>query len=263
MVIPPLRAKYSRLSKDEHGETQVLEYDRSVTSHVVGGNWHLILLAMALATVVVVQSALLALATKYSIACRKDQGNFSTCTGYSCFHAMTADARSAVPKKFVTFVQGDDTQRSHTAGNIQEDWERFDRRTWSISAWCDVSLTLEAYNGFVHLDEPWKLGLKPNKNVIPGTHNMYMTTLYHQFHCLRELQQALMGSTHRTVDRHHAEHCFSYLRQAAMCAGDMTLEPPDEVPEPGRSPLRGWNVTHECIDFDHVMNWMQQHEPKF
>ena len=44
----------------------------------------------------------------------------------------------------------------------------------------------------------------------------------------------------------HVKHCFDYLRQALMCAADMTLEllrPPQEGKIPG---VHGWGVEHVC-----------------
>lgn len=103
-----------------------------------------------------------------------------------------------------------------------------------------------------------------------STENAYMVSFYHQLHCLRHLQVQFVqllpnGSRDRgsavdifkDTDRHHAEHCFSYIRQAISCAGDTTLEGPDLFPEPGESPLRGWGVQHQCSKWDHLLHWMK------
>ena len=47
----------------------------------------------------------------------------------------------------------------------------------------------------------------------------------------------------------HLDHCFGYLRQSIMCAGDMSLE--HVVVENGvRKPfIASWGVEHECRDW--------------
>ena len=92
-----------------------------------------------------------------------------------------------------------------------------------------------------------------------------MVSFYHQLHCLHNLQHMLI----RTVEGieptpyavQHAEHCFDYLRQGVMCAGDTTLEGPDREVLPNESPLRGWNVTHLCKDWSLLQRWMTENAP--
>ncbi|KAI1264680.1 hypothetical protein F5Y18DRAFT_389779, partial [Xylariaceae sp. FL1019] len=43
----------------------------------------------------------------------------------------------------------------------------------------------------------------------------------------------------------HAEHCFSYLRQGILCAGDTTLEGPDRL-----GPILGYGFQHVCRRWD-------------
>jgi len=44
-------------------------------------------------------------------------------------------------------------------------------------------------------------------------------------------------------------HCFDYIRQALMCAGDMTVEWPRTEEDGRRFAVDGWGVTHECKDW--------------
>lgn len=44
----------------------------------------------------------------------------------------------------------------------------------------------------------------------------------------------------------HLLHCFDYLRQGIMCAGDMTLEWPKEQKVGDGSKVDGWGVEHQC-----------------
>ncbi|RMZ41046.1 hypothetical protein CA14_001677 [Aspergillus flavus] len=121
--------------------------------------------------------------------------------------------------------------------------------------------------GFVTVPDPEAYDLKPNKDVVPGTNNTYMVSVYHQLHCLKIMHLALLPIISRqegrgpgTRDDHdfehnHLEHCLDYLRQSVMCSGDVTLEPPDEMPQKNRSPLQGWGVTHACRSWEQIEGW--------
>lgn len=103
---------------------------------------------------------------------------------------------------------------------------------------------------FVHVPNPLEYGLRPNRDTIPGSRNIYMPTVYHQLHCLKKLQKAFANMTTATpedgaVAGMHAEHCFDYLRQGILCAGDSTLEGPD--PE---GTLLGYGFSHMCRQWD-------------
>lgn len=58
----------------------------------------------------------------------------------------------------------------------------------------------------------------------------------------------------------HTGHCFDYLRQALICAADMTLEWAAEVP-PGHMPFTvdGWGITHQCRNWNEVIGWVLEH----
>jgi hypothetical protein len=94
-----------------------------------------------------------------------------------------------------------------------------------------------------------------------------MISAFHQLHCLLELQKAFVqmdrkndtSSPGDATHMNHASHCFNYLRQGVLCAGDMALEGPDPVAVPGESPLRGWGSTHSCRSWDAVLDWRDEH----
>jgi hypothetical protein len=44
----------------------------------------------------------------------------------------------------------------------------------------------------------------------------------------------------------HVYHCFDYIRQALMCAGDLTLEWPRTEKNGQRFAVDGWGVSHQC-----------------
>lgn len=49
----------------------------------------------------------------------------------------------------------------------------------------------------------------------------------------------------------HVYHCFDYLRQALMCAGDTSLEGSDPYHEPGET--AGYGTTHVCKDYSQIV----------
>lgn len=61
----------------------------------------------------------------------------------------------------------------------------------------------------------------------------------------------------------HVEHCFDYLRQSIMCAGDMTIEHAREPPLGGkRETTDGWGVEHQCKDWNEMVHWTLDHRAK-
>lgn len=60
--------------------------------------------------------------------------------------------------------------------------------------------------------------------------------------------------------REHMGHCFDYLRQAIMCAGDTTLESAMELPNGELFPMvDGWGITHQCRSWDDAIEWTLAH----
>lgn len=108
------------------------------------------------------------------------------------------------------------------------------------------------------VDHPEKLGLAPGKSTSHG--DVYDVSLFHQLHCLKHIRtylytmKAALNKT-RPLDvyevllapmEEHVEHCFDYLRQAVMCAGDMSLEWPRTESDGRRFAVDGWGIPHQC-----------------
>lgn len=72
--------------------------------------------------------------------------------------------------------------------------------------------------------------------------------------------------------RGHTAHCFDYVRQGIMCAGDLTIESAADFPEKwleGVSEdiirekygehkpvlIDGWGIKHQCRNFDEAWDW--------
>ncbi len=84
-----------------------------------------------------------------------------------------------------------------------------------------------------------------------------MMSVFHQLHCLSYLaaryQQGYAGTRLTAEVAHHSAHCLDYLRQSVMCAGDTNLEGEGEGAGPG------WGSRHECVDYDAVLAWANEH----
>lgn len=56
-----------------------------------------------------------------------------------------------------------------------------------------------------------------------------------------------------THNLHHVAHCFDYIRQGILCAGDTTIE--------GHTGLgEGWGSTHQCKDIEAIKQWVDDHQ---
>lgn len=51
----------------------------------------------------------------------------------------------------------------------------------------------------------------------------------------------------------HARHCFDFLRQSIMCAGDTTIEYEDL----SAKGITGIGATHRCADYDRIVAWAE------
>jgi hypothetical protein len=69
---------------------------------------------------------------------------------------------------------------------------------------------------------------------------------------VERFKNALDGEAMEDEVIHHTGHCFDYIRQSIMCAGDTTLE---GLTEAGP----GWGSKHECADYDALLEWANDH----
>lgn len=115
-------------------------------------------------------------------------------------------------------------------------------------------------DGFIMLPNNTRDGynLPPGKQTAVG--GVYDISLFHQLHCLVNIRkhtfmlQAALGRAdwqeiYDLLLKHqedHVYHCFDYIRQALMCAGDMTVEWPRTEPDGRRFAVDGWGIEHEC-----------------
>ncbi|KAL3422014.1 hypothetical protein PVAG01_06170, partial [Phlyctema vagabunda] len=129
--------------------------------------------------------------------------------------------------------------------------------------------------GFISIENPSKYGLPPGVRLRHSPPNMqnFGISMYHQLHCLMMIRglywEALRGERNLKMisdeklpdDIHHTNHCFDYLRQAIMCAGDMSIEgraPPDHITQ---DHINGMGQKHICRSWDASRAWMDNHLP--
>ncbi|QDS68410.1 hypothetical protein FKW77_010777 [Venturia effusa] len=126
--------------------------------------------------------------------------------------------------------------------------------------------------GFVFIDN-WKdYDLPPGEKTEWGM--IYSVAVFHQMHCLGQLrrfswmfldaitknnteeQAAITEMFEKQNHATHLHHCFDYLRQTIACGGDMAMEWPRTEKDGRRFAVDGWGVPHECKNWDHIMEYM-------
>ncbi|KAK4445428.1 hypothetical protein QBC34DRAFT_384226 [Podospora aff. communis PSN243] len=106
----------------------------------------------------------------------------------------------------------------------------------------------------------------------PQSEEEYTLSVFHQLHCLAAMKSRMvrlqdwfdgksdkeylrfaLGEEH--VSGEHVEHCFEYVRQGIICAGDTTLEGGRVVGGRVVRGVDGWGVEHWCRDWDWIFGW--------
>ncbi|MCJ1312976.1 hypothetical protein MMC25_006652 [Agyrium rufum] len=84
---------------------------------------------------------------------------------------------------------------------------------------------------------------------------------FHQIHCIDAIRRTyyalLEGTTDPDVEDpfYHSRHCFDYLRQSVMCAGDMTIEMEGFEANGTSKGITGIGAEHRCVDWDALVDW--------
>ncbi|TKX23757.1 oxidase [Elsinoe australis] len=150
------------------------------------------------------------------------------------------------PRKSSFFISNQTFLNEHMfASNKQT---RLTLHNWlPISSDARGYISLPNHTEYDDLVEPLEVRLDRYHNG-PG----YMVSVFHQLHCLSYLVEKFqVGYSGENLTRevaHHSAHCFDYLRQSIMCAGDTTLEGKTEAGP-------GWGTPHECVDYDALLDW--------
>ncbi|KAL1583315.1 hypothetical protein WHR41_08062 [Cladosporium halotolerans] len=153
-----------------------------------------------------------------------------------------------LPRKLYTFT-GDERYLNEEMFNSEAE------TLHTLHNW--IPLSSDA-RGYVHFNNYESYDLSDPYTVsINRTHDGpgYMLSAFHQLHCLSYLVQHYQkgyGGTNLTQEvAHHSAHCFDYIRQAIMCAGDTSLEGKTEAGP-------GWGSVHECVDYDALLGWANE-----
>ncbi|TFK68842.1 hypothetical protein BDN72DRAFT_841320 [Pluteus cervinus] len=56
---------------------------------------------------------------------------------------------------------------------------------------------------------------------------VFNVVFYHQLHCVRQLQRAILDRNNTIAPREHVGHCLNYLRQTFLCEANPSLEEGD------------------------------------
>ena len=65
--------------------------------------------------------------------------------------------------------------------------------------------------------------------------------------------------THHHHSPNHMKHCFDFLRQAIMCAGDTTLETLRVSEGDTKLSVNGWGIEHRCRSYQTIYEWTEKH----
>jgi len=114
----------------------------------------------------------------------------------------------------------------------------------------------EAKNDSKGVDDAWASLIPTGKGFVEIENQHYCISMFHQLHCIATLKTAFEAGDNENA---HLGHCFDYLRQGVMCAGDMTLEPVLELGTDKVQVVDGWNVVHQCRNYDTMMGFAETH----
>ncbi|KAL5411958.1 hypothetical protein PMIN06_003885 [Paraphaeosphaeria minitans] len=136
-------------------------------------------------------------------------------------------------------------------------------------AWLDM---VPAGLGYVEVQEPKQFSHLPKPIHDYAEQSVFTTSMTHQLHCLyiileayNTLQVAVdVGFRNKVGRPWHVNHCFEYIRQAVMCAGDVALEgaattfPGDPVTGEDLGGSDGWDAKHVCKDYAQVYEYLEK-----
>ncbi|KAK3986360.1 hypothetical protein QBC44DRAFT_297198 [Cladorrhinum sp. PSN332] len=87
----------------------------------------------------------------------------------------------------------------------------------------------------------------------------FTTSMTHQLHCLHSIVGVVAAYTSNRLDMlptegaWHIAHCFDYIRQGIMCAGDLALEGQQTTFPPDFKGSDGWDAKHVCKDYGQIL----------
>ncbi|KAK2017183.1 hypothetical protein LZ32DRAFT_40472 [Colletotrichum eremochloae] len=153
----------------------------------------------------------------------------------------------------------DDPKKFFTNASIQENW---------------LSIVPKGL-GYLVVNDTSAYGNLPVPLPEYAPRTVFTTSMTHQLHCLYAILESYAGlavNGSGAVDMHshvpegtegaagpwHLQHCFEYLRQAIMCAGDVALEGTQTTFPPGWTGSDGWDAKHVCKDYKQVYDYLDK-----
>lgn len=137
----------------------------------------------------------------------------------------------------------------------------------------------EMHSRFVMIEDADYYGLPPSIDGKAEGSRVYAVAAFHQLHCLRIIRGAwfavikdgpgildgpvdLPGHPAYKALAGHVAHCFDYIRQGLMCAGDSSLEAFLEGDGVTLRPQgsSGWGVEHRCVEYDALVRWTDKYK---
>jgi hypothetical protein len=123
--------------------------------------------------------------------------------------------------------------------------------------------------GYVHIKEPSLHNNLPHPIHDYPNISVFTTSMTHQLHCIYTILDAyntlkISGDPSLIKMPWHINHCFEYIRQAIMCAGDVALEgaattfPHDPVTGEDLGGSDGWDAKHVCKNYGQVYNYLEK-----
>jgi hypothetical protein len=131
--------------------------------------------------------------------------------------------------------------------------------------------------GYLEVQTPSEYSHLPHPIHDYSNTTVYTTSLTHQLHCLYTITSAYNTLQPAVSDPSssyspgsppihmpcHINHCFDYLRQAVMCAGDVALEGVSTTFPRGkngedRGGSDGWDARHVCKAYGEVYRYLEE-----
>lgn len=116
-----------------------------------------------------------------------------------------------------------------------------------------------AGRGFVRVDNASSYpDLQSPFHLPENSFDGYSIASLHQYHCIYMIMHSYGSSRFRKESEdtdmgRHVTHCFDYLRQSVLCAGDSALEGESEIV---KGMTDGWGVSHMCRKRSEWMDWV-------
>ncbi|KAF2733050.1 hypothetical protein EJ04DRAFT_513488 [Polyplosphaeria fusca] len=121
--------------------------------------------------------------------------------------------------------------------------------------------------GYVGVKDPSKYDELPKPIHDYTKKTVFTTSMTHQLHCLYTILEAynkMSLPTTEAIDMPwHINHCFEYIRQGIMCAGDVALEGAATTFPSGPNGedlggSDGWDSKHVCKNYDEIYAYLER-----